>query len=563
MKSIKRTDMSRNYLLFFVLLSLLSISCKKKNNDPGTGNNPDVEDTTSSIPNLVSIQGQTILDENGNPLLLQGVAFGNEVWTDNPYPSNHHDERDYQRVADMGMNAIRFYMNYKTFEDDANPYVYKDKGWEWIDKNIEWAKKHNVYLILNMHVPQGGFQSNGDGLELWNSKENQRRLANLWKAIAERYKGEKQIAGFDLLNEPVVSTSIDQWINLANEIVDSVRTVNEDHLIFVERLNAIKSDYGDQNSTKNLFLINDPKIVYEFHFYDPIEYTHQNASWTDFGDGGKYPDESKYQFPTSPEWVTATQSSPTLPAGTSDWQYYEGKLFKVTNTNYNWLVPTIQVSELATGTAYVDSIVVREYNEKQEFVRIVKTIDLEDASNWYFWSESGDGSSSVSNDAYSGNYSFEFTGSSADANFNNNGLGFIPVEGYSYSASGYMKGEDIPASAQVRIRIDVYTVEGGVIARNKAYLESVLNEFLKFGKENNVPMYCGEFGVISYTFQNEKGGINWVEDMLDIFEKHNTHFTYHSYHEDAFGIYYGYGGLVDPSNANQDLIDLFKRKLKD
>lgn len=563
MKTYKRTDMIRNYLLFFVLLSVLSFSCKKKNED-NRNEKPIVEDSIDNSPDLVSVQGQTILDENGNPLLLQGVAFGNEVWTDNPYPSNHHDERDFQRVADMGMNAIRFYMNYKTFEDDANPYEYKEKGWDWIDQNIEWAKKHNVYLILNMHVPQGGFQSNGDGLELWDIEENQHRLANLWKAIAEHYKGEKQIAGFDLLNEPVTSSSIDQWINLANEIVDSVRTVNKNHLIFVERLNAIKSDYGDQNSTKNLFLINDPKIVYEFHFYDPIEYTHQNASWTGFGDGGKYPDESIVEFQNNPVFASASYNNPALPEGNTDWTYFEGDLFKVNKDNYHWLAPTIQVRGVNSGIAYADNIVVKEYDENGDFIGTVKAIDLETNDDWYYWSENGTGSASLSSESESGDASFSFTGSTADANYNNSTLyGFIPTPGYSYSASGYLKGEEIPADAQVRFRIDAFEVEGGVKARNKAYLESVINEFLKFGKDNNVPMYCGEFGVISYTFQNEKGGINWVEDMLDIFEKHNTHFTYHSYHEDAFGIYYGYGGKVDPSNANEDLINLFKRKLKD
>jgi endoglucanase len=38
------------------------------------------------------------------------------------------------------------------------------------------GKKHNVYLILNIHVPQGGFQSNGEGMELWDNPENQKRL---------------------------------------------------------------------------------------------------------------------------------------------------------------------------------------------------------------------------------------------------------------------------------------------------------------------------------------------------------------------------------------------------
>ena len=39
----------------------------------------------------------------------------------------------------MGMNAVRFYMNYRTFEADAAPGKYLDDGWQWLDDNIAWA----------------------------------------------------------------------------------------------------------------------------------------------------------------------------------------------------------------------------------------------------------------------------------------------------------------------------------------------------------------------------------------------------------------------------------------
>lgn len=113
------------------------------------------------------------------------MAFGNLVWDDNQVPSNHHSEIDLERVHDLGMNAIRFYLNYKTFENDAQPFQYKQSGWDWIDQNIQWAKTHNIYLILNMHVPQGGFQSRCEGDALWTSASNQQRLSALWKAIAQ------------------------------------------------------------------------------------------------------------------------------------------------------------------------------------------------------------------------------------------------------------------------------------------------------------------------------------------------------------------------------------------
>ncbi|VAW11222.1 hypothetical protein MNBD_BACTEROID03-2551 [hydrothermal vent metagenome] len=59
---------------------------------------------------------------------LQGVAFSNFIWSDTPFPEVHHSEVDYQRTKDMGMNVIRFYMNYSYFEDGTNPYTNNQGG---------------------------------------------------------------------------------------------------------------------------------------------------------------------------------------------------------------------------------------------------------------------------------------------------------------------------------------------------------------------------------------------------------------------------------------------------
>lgn len=339
---------------------------------------------------IIRREGNKLVKNKNEEVWLRGVSFGNEVWTDNPLPYTHHNEQDFQRVADMGMNVVRFYLNYKTLEDDSAPYQYKEEGWKWLDQNISWAKKHNIYLILNIHVPPGGFQSNGNGGALWQNPENQQRLKALWHNIAKRYSTEPTIAGYDMLNEPVVTESITQWQHLAQQIADTIWQVDKNHLLIVERLNAINKNWDNVNDDNNLFLIQDENTMYTFHFYSPFKFTHQYASWANMGEGGKYPDES--------------------------------------------------ISE---------------------------------------------------------------------------GNGFV---------------------------------------RNKAYLQDQLNEYLAFGRKHNVPLYLGEFGVIKDSFLENKGGIDWTSDMLDILVEENIHFTYHVYHEDNFGIYYGYGTPVDPDRANNALI---------
>src|SRR5262249_53946766 len=135
-----------------------------------------------------------------------------------------------------------------------------------------------------------GFQSNGEGKALWTVPENQARFIALWRAIAERYKREPVIAGYDFLNEPRPTATRKQWHELAARTAAAVREVDREHILFVERVNSVGDDW-EMDDDRNFFLIPDENAVYEFHFYSPFEYSHQYTSWTGMGEGGKYPDE--------------------------------------------------------------------------------------------------------------------------------------------------------------------------------------------------------------------------------------------------------------------------------
>ncbi len=181
------------------------------------------QSASSNAPGFVHTDNATLVGGDGSRMFLRGVSFGNEVWTNVAIPDDH-GEVDFGRLATMGANSTRFLLNYVTFEDDAAPYVYKQAGWDWIDENLAWARAHGIYLILNMHVPQGGFQSLGAGGALWSDPSNQDRLTALWKAIAARYANEPMIAAYDLLNEPEPLASSQQWASLAARIGPAFKT---------------------------------------------------------------------------------------------------------------------------------------------------------------------------------------------------------------------------------------------------------------------------------------------------------------------------------------------------
>jgi endoglucanase len=441
---------------------------------------------------------------------------------------------------------------------------------------VAWARHNGISLILNMHVPPGGFQSNGAGDALWNEAGKQDRLVALWQAIARRYRGETAIAGYDLLNEPQSPCSRQQWVDLATRLHAAIRAVDPEHTIVVERTNSVGADWSN-DADMNFFLLPDSNVLYEFHFYSPIEYTHQHTSWTGFGEAGPYPDASKLASGNLSwyGWSYLPGAPPAAPSGSSDWTYFESQPYRIDDPAIKVLA-VVLLSELNAGTAYFDDVVVKEYDADGVLVGTVVQMDLESLDGWSFWTAGNTGTSGVSTtEAHSGQASLFISNTEHDANLTNTARRLVVVPGHSYSVGGWIKGVNVSSASRpdprgtwtqnsrALIRLDYFSSDGPVLVRDKAALAAELDRYVAWGRAHGVPLYLGEFGVFRSCFEDGRGGLAWVADMLDLLVERQLSFTYHSYHEDAFGIFRSDPAttLPAPLHANLPLIDLFKAKL--
>ena len=110
-------------------------------------------------------EGGVIVSPAGETAVLRGMGFGNDMWVSSLADIGlHHNEDSFREMSELGFNSVRFLLNYSWLEDDENPYVYKQEGFDYIDRSIAWAKKYNIGLVLNMHCPQGGYQYQGNGV---------------------------------------------------------------------------------------------------------------------------------------------------------------------------------------------------------------------------------------------------------------------------------------------------------------------------------------------------------------------------------------------------------------
>ncbi len=475
-------------ILSVFLLTMVAFNCQKK------------QDARPAIPSSAKTvrlnSANALVDTVGNILVLRGCGFGNKVWANVAIPSTDHSAADFATIKSMNMNVSRFYLNYLTFEEDATPYQYKESGFAWIDQNIKEASQNGIYLILNMHVPQGGFQSLGTGSALWSNPENQNRLIALWKAIAKRYAKSSVIAGYGLVNEPSPVASLNQWQQLAQNIASAIRQVDPNHVLFVERAFQVAGN-SSITADLNFVKINDPNTVYEFHLSDHYYYASQN--WNGNPDGGSFPDSSKVMLPSNATWSKGCPNNPSAPVGTFGWTYFESGKFTATDPQIKYGLPTLSGANIGSGSVYYDSIWVNEFKRDGSLSR-KKQVSVANASQWHYWSSDGSGSGVATTIGINGGQCLTISGSNTYANLSSPAFTIIPQNGFSYQICGYIKGINLQATSSAQLDIGFFKAAQPAYTLGRSYLLPNMRQYSAWGKANSAPVFLGEFGLAGSCF---------------------------------------------------------------
>ena len=255
----------------------------------------------------IKTEGKKIINSNGEEVILRGMGLGGwmlmegymmqssdvadtqhefrnrlidlvgETKTNNFFDAwlaNHVTKKDIDSLAKWGFNSVRLPMHYNLFtpsiEDEPvqGEITWIDKGFTMVDNLLDWCESNNMYLILDLHGAPGGQGTNAaisdyDDTKpsLWESQENKNKTVALWRKLAERYKDEPWIGGYDLINEVngdhVTGPELKQFYI---EITNAIREVDTNHILFIE-------GHDWANNFTGLTPAWDDNMVYSFHKY--------------------------------------------------------------------------------------------------------------------------------------------------------------------------------------------------------------------------------------------------------------------------------------------------------
>ncbi|BCM89278.1 endoglucanase C307 [Abditibacteriota bacterium] len=190
-------------------------------------------------------------------------------------------EQDLRDLASWNANHVRWQLTWNGFPSSpADTADLKDyEAWlegalKHLDSLLPVCRELGIHVLVDLHTPPGG-RNAANECRLFKEKKFQDEFVRLWEGMARRYKGEKMVWGYDLVNEPVegdVADGLMDWHDLALETAKKVQAIDPDHALIIEG-----APWGGPAALADFEPLPLPNIVYSFHMYEPHEFTHQNV----------------------------------------------------------------------------------------------------------------------------------------------------------------------------------------------------------------------------------------------------------------------------------------------
>ena len=182
-------------------------------------------------------------------------------------------EEDVRTIRDWGLDHIRVPVDYELVEDENG--VRREEGFAYIQRAIDWSRRYGLNMILDLHKTCGfSFDAAEGESGFFEDAALQERFFRLWEEFARRFARYEDTLAFELLNEVTEQAYGEAWNRIAAACIARIRAVAPTVKILV-------GGYWNNSlaALPDLLPPPDGNVLYTFHCYDPLIFTHQGAGW--------------------------------------------------------------------------------------------------------------------------------------------------------------------------------------------------------------------------------------------------------------------------------------------
>jgi len=214
---------------------------------------------------------------------------------------------DFRLVKSLGFDHARLSINPEPLMAGGKPDALDPAAIARLDKTVAEITATGLVVILDIH-PEPSFMD-----PLAHGDQSAANFITFWKTFAAHYAGtDPNKVYFEVLNEPHFDDAY-RWAGIQASVIPAIRAIAPKHTII-----ATGAKWGGVEGLKLLEPVRDDNIIYSFHDYDPMTFTHQGASWV--GETAK--PLRKVPYPSTEENVAPLLGLETTDQGKKDLAWY-------------------------------------------------------------------------------------------------------------------------------------------------------------------------------------------------------------------------------------------------
>jgi endoglucanase len=136
----------------------------------------------------------------------------------------------------------------------------------WLDEAVGRMTARGLVAVLQYHDETRAMETSAEAVDAFE---------RVWKVLAAHYaRTPPERLLLEVLNEPVFDARPRAWFPIQRRLVAAIRAAAP--------LHTIVTGGPNWSSLDGLLMgrpVDDPNVLYTFHFYEPYEFTHQGAPW--------------------------------------------------------------------------------------------------------------------------------------------------------------------------------------------------------------------------------------------------------------------------------------------
>jgi aryl-phospho-beta-D-glucosidase BglC (GH1 family) len=175
---------------------------------------------------------------------------------------------DMQQLKAMGFDHVRLSIDPEPLIAEVDTGRLRQAPMARLDRTVAELTGAGLAVVLDIHAEQS-FNA-----PLLHGDDGVLRFLAFWGQFAQHFAGtDPEKVYFEVMNEPSMD-DLYRWAGIEARAVAVIRKAAPRHTVI-----ATAAQWGHQDGLLAMEPVRDENVIYTFHDYDPMWFTHQGATW--------------------------------------------------------------------------------------------------------------------------------------------------------------------------------------------------------------------------------------------------------------------------------------------